>query len=99
MRRLLLFVMATILTSAAQTSPDTAELNRMAARFAPTQIKVDISTLSAGDKQALVKLIQAARIVNKIFMEQLWSGNLALYEKLQQEKTPLGRARLHYFWI
>ncbi|HKW77442.1 MAG TPA: hypothetical protein VJN64_18050 [Terriglobales bacterium] len=99
MRRLLLFIMATILTSAAQTSPDTAELNRMAARFAPTQIKVDTSTLSAGDKQALVKLIQAARIVNKIFMEQLWSGNLALYEKLQHDKTPLGRARLHYFWI
>ena len=99
MRRLLLFVMATILTSAAQTFPDTAELHRMAARFAPTQIKVDTSALSAGDKQALVKLIQAARIVNKIFMEQLWSGNLALYEKLQHDKTPLGRARLHYFWI
>lgn len=99
MRKLLLFVMATFLTSAAQTFPDTAELNRMAARFAPTQIKVDTSTLSAGDKQALIKLIQAARIVNKIFMEQLWSGDLALYEKLQRDKTPLGRARLHYFWI
>ncbi|MGH9566103.1 MAG: dipeptidyl-peptidase 3 family protein, partial [Candidatus Angelobacter sp.] len=34
-----------------------------------------------------------------IFMEQLWSGDLALYHKLQQEKTSLGRARLHYFWI
>ncbi|MGH9638187.1 MAG: dipeptidyl-peptidase 3 family protein, partial [Candidatus Angelobacter sp.] len=32
-------------------------------------------------------------------MEQLWSGDLALYHKLQQEKTPLGRSRLHYFWI
>src|SRR6516225_9214954 len=32
-------------------------------------------------------------------MEQLWSGNLALYHKLQQDKSPLGQARLHYFWI
>jgi len=99
MRRLLLFVMATIATSAAQTFPDTAELNRMAARFAPTRLEVDTSGLSAGDKQALVKLIEAARIVNTLFMEQLWSGNLALYKKLQEDKTPLGRARLRYFWI
>jgi hypothetical protein len=99
MRTLLLFVMATIITSSAQTFPDTAELNRMAARFAPTPLEVDTSALSAGDKQALVKLIQAARIVNTLFMEQLWSGNLALYKKLQQDKSPLGQARLHYFWI
>jgi Peptidase family M49 len=99
MRKLLLFVMATVIAAAAQTFPDTAGLNRMAARLAPTPLVVDTSSLSAGDKQALVKLIQAAHVVNTIFMEQLWSGNLALYHKLQQDKTPLGRARLHYFWI
>jgi outer membrane lipoprotein-sorting protein len=99
MRKLLLLVMATIITGTAQTSPDAAELNRMAARFAPTPLEVDTSALSAGDKQALAKLIQAARIVNTLFMEQLWSGNLALYKKLQQDKSPLGQARLHYFWI
>jgi len=82
-----------------QSSPDTAELKRMAARFAPTKMEVDTSALSAGDKQALAKLIEAAKIVNTLFMEQLWSGNLALYHKLQQDKTPLGRARLHYFWL
>src|SRR5215470_12862366 len=99
MRKLLLFVMAAIAGAAAQTFPDTAELNRMAARFAPTPLDVDTSGLSAGDKQALVKLIQAARVVNTIFMRQLWSGNLALYHKLQQDNTPLGQARLRYFWI
>jgi hypothetical protein len=99
MRKLLLLVMATIITSSAQTFPDAAELKRMAARFAPTPLEVDTSTLSAGDKQALVKLIEASQVVNHIFMEQLWSGNLALYHKLQQDKSPLGQARLHYFWI
>src|SRR5262245_21502129 len=99
MRKLLLLVMATTISAAAQTFPDVAELNRMAARFAPTQLAVDTSSLSAGDKQALVKLIQAAHVVNTIFMRQFWSGDLALYHKLQQDKTPLGQARLHYFWI
>ncbi|HJT52342.1 MAG TPA: hypothetical protein VJ848_00720 [Candidatus Angelobacter sp.] len=82
-----------------KSSPDAAELNKMAARFAPTRLVVDTSVLSAGDKQALVKLIEAARIVNTLFMKQFWSGDLALYHKLQQDKTPLGKARLHYFWI
>jgi hypothetical protein len=96
---LCLIVTVVTISAAAQTFPDAAELNRMAARFAPTRLEVDTSALSAGDKQALVKLIEAARIVNTLFMEQLWRGNLALYKKLEQDKSPLGQARLHYFWI
>ena len=71
----------------------------MVARFAPTPLEVDASALSAGDKKALVKLIQAASVLNRIFMQQLWSGDIRLYQKLQQDKTALGPARLHYFWI
>jgi Peptidase family M49 len=71
----------------------------MATRFAPTAFNVDTSSLSPGDQKALAKLIQAARVVNRIFMRQFWSGDLALYQKLQEDKSPLGRARLHYFWI
>jgi peptidase M49-like protein len=76
-----------------------ADLERMAARFMPTSLRVDVSSLSNGDRQALVKLIQAARIVDDIFLKQLWSGNVPLYQRLQKDKTSLGRERLHYFWI
>ena len=79
--------------------PDRAQLEKMTARFAPTPIRVDISRLSAGNRQALAKLIEAARILNDIYMQQLWSGDRALYSRLQSERSPLGRARLHYFWI
>ncbi len=79
--------------------PNAQQLNAMASRFAPTPLRVDTSRLSVGDQQALVKLIQAARILNTIYMNQLWSGDLALYKKLQAERTPLGQARLRYFWI
>ncbi|MGE5206843.1 MAG: dipeptidyl-peptidase 3 family protein [Chlamydiota bacterium] len=79
--------------------PDRAELEKMAARFAPTRIQVDVSGLSAGSRQALVKLIEAARILNDIYMQQLWSGDQALYTRLKKERMPLGRARFHYFWI
>ena len=71
----------------------------MTARFAPTILRVDTSKLSSGDRQALVKLIEAGRIMDEIFMAQYWSGDLALYSRLQRDPTPLGQARLRYFWI
>ena len=86
-------------TTTTASAPDLAELKKMSARFASTPLQVDTAKLSAGDRKALVKLVQAARIVDHIFMNQLWSGNVALYQKLQQDKSPLGRERLHYFWI
>jgi hypothetical protein len=79
--------------------PDLAQLQKMSARFAPTPLKVDTSKLPAGDRTALVKLIQAARLLNNVFLKQLWSGNTALFAELQKDTTALGKARLHYFWL
>ena len=79
--------------------PDAAPLKKMAARFAPTPLEVETSGLSGGDQKALVKLIQASRLINDIFLTQLWSGNHAELAKLEKDKSELGRARLHYFWI
>jgi hypothetical protein len=80
-------------------TPSLADLEKMANRFASTPLRVDTSNLSSGDRQALVKLVQAARILDQIYMKQLWSGNLDLYARLRKDTTPLGRARLHYFWL
>jgi hypothetical protein len=79
--------------------PDLAQLQKMIARFQPTELRVDVSKLSPGDRQALSKLIEAAAVLNDIFITQLWSGNHALYAKLRQDTTPLGKARLDYFWL
>jgi hypothetical protein len=80
-------------------APGLAQLQKMTARFAPTPLRVDTSKLSAADRQALVKLIEAGRILNHVFMMQYWSGDLALHARLQKDTTPLGKARLQYFWI
>ena len=79
--------------------PDAAQLEKMTARFAHTELRADVSKLAPGDRQALAKLIQASRLLNDIFLNQLWSGNQALFAKLQHDRTPLGHARLHYFLI
>jgi hypothetical protein len=98
-----ILISGSIVTSAAKqlatNAPDLAQLQKMTARFAPTELNVDISNLSDGDRKALAKLVEAGRVINYIFMEQYWSGDLALYAKLQKDTSPLGKARLHYFWI
>ncbi|MCU1335086.1 MAG: MutT/NUDIX family protein [Bryobacterales bacterium] len=69
----------------------------MIARFAPVELHADASKLSAGDQKALPKLLDAARVIDDIFLTQVWSGNPALRRKLVQDKSEVGKARLHYF--
>jgi len=99
MRRVKKFLLLIPMLAATATIPDLAQLQKMAARFQPTEMRVDVSKLSPGDRQALGKLIEAARVLNDIFLTQMWSGNHALYTQLKPDTTPLGKARLDYFWL
>jgi hypothetical protein len=88
-----------VLLAAAAVMPDLNQLTQMSARFAPVTLKYDAAALSPGDRKALPKLVEAARVLNHLFLDQVWSGNRELYAKLLQDTTPLGKARLHYFWL
>jgi hypothetical protein len=68
-------------------------------RFAPTVLTANTSRLSMKDRQALTKIIAAARLLDPLFLRQVWSGNDALKTKLDADKSVLGRMRLHYFLI
>jgi hypothetical protein len=76
-----------------------AELGVMTKRYAPVELTADISGLSAGDKAAIAKLIEAAKIVDVLQLRQRWSGNEALWAVLKKDKSALGQARLDYFWV
>jgi hypothetical protein len=84
----------------AKTAAATAtQLDAMAKRFAPVDLRADTSTLSAGDKAAIVKLIDAAKIVDTLQLRQRWSENEALWTALNKDQTALGKARQRYFWL
>ncbi|HXM44302.1 MAG TPA: hypothetical protein VN924_23905 [Bryobacteraceae bacterium] len=83
----------------AVTIPDLTQLKQMEARFAPVALRVDTAGLSPGDRKALVKLLETARLIDDIFLTQFWSGNQAAYARLKKDTTPLGKARLDYFWL
>lgn len=82
-----------------QSGPEDLELARKIARFAPTELTANTSHLSKGDRQTLAKIIEAAKLFDPLFLRQVWSGNAELEKKLQADKTPVGRQRLHYFYI
>lgn len=103
--QLLPLVMLCAVASASATEPPApaaatpAELTQMVERFAPAPLRVDTSKLSSGDKAAIVKLIEAAKIIDVLQLRQRWEGNEALWEALQKDRSPLGKARQNAFWL
>ena len=86
----------------------------MTARFAPVAIQADVAALPAGEQRALARLVAAARIMDALFLRQVWPGNEALLQQLSREAldgsrqagaagppdaTQLPAERLHAFLI
>jgi hypothetical protein len=92
-------VLACAVSTAVAATPDAAQLSAMTKRFAPIQLQADTSSLSAGDRVAIAKLIEAAKIIDTLQLRQRWSGNEALWAALQKDTSPLGAARKNYFWL
>jgi hypothetical protein len=90
-----------------KTSAPSAELRTMTARFAPADIGADVTRLAENERQALARLVAAARIMDSLFLRQVWAGNDALLQELSQEvvtrpagpERTVAEARLHYFLI
>ena len=86
------------------TATQAQDVRAMAARFAPVAIAADLSALSPGDRRALAALVEAARVMDALFLTQTWAGNDALLQELSRQAvapdaTPEARALLHYFLI
>lgn len=77
------------------------------ARFAPTEIGVpglragapDGGSLTPAERRALDKIVAAAKLLDPLFLRQVWSGNAALEEKLAADTSAAGREVYHYFRI
>jgi hypothetical protein len=74
--------------------PTLAELQKMTARFAPADIGADLSALPRGDRDALAHLVEASRIMDAIFLEQVWAGNGTMLQDLARAAAvPAASAR------
>jgi len=84
---------------AQSTAPGADQLKNMAARFAPVDLSADASKLPSNERQALAKLVEAAKVMDALFLRQVWAGNEPMLLTLLQDTSPLGRERLHYFLV
>jgi peptidase M49-like protein len=77
--------------------PDAAALDKLSARFAPVDLVVDVKALPAGERAVLAELIAASKIMDSLFLRQVWAGNETVLLDLVRDRSPLGQARLHAF--
>ena len=76
---------------------DVVALRRLSARLAPVELQVDLSALPANERAALVRIVEAAQVMDVLYLRQVWPGNQRLLLDLAPDSSPLGRARLHAF--
>ena len=80
-------------------TPGLQELQAMTARYAPVDVRVDAAALPANERQALIRLIQAAQIFDAIYLRQVSAQNESRLLELLDDPTPVGAARLKYFLL
>ncbi len=94
----------------AQPIPSAQEVAAMTSRFVPAEIRADVSALPESERRALVKLVEAAKLMDGLFLRQVWAGNDSMLQALSHEAVSGARtasgpaadsthARLHYFLI
>jgi hypothetical protein len=79
----------------------------MLARFAPADVGADLTGLAKPERETLARLVEAARVMDALFLHQVWAGNDALLQELAQKAAmPVGprasrtaATRLHCFLL
>ncbi len=99
MRYVCLLLLALGAVAGAADAPDEAALAKMSARFAPVDIRVDLSSLPAGERGAITDLVRASQLIDGLFLRQMSAENPARLLELAADASPLGRARLDYFLL
>ncbi len=74
-------------------------LKHKIAQFAPTEIKYDANLLDERQKKVVAKLHEASKIIDKIYLQQVYSKNFEIKNKLEHSNDPLDKLRLEYFNI
>ena len=58
------------------------------AKLAPVELKCDLSNLGISDQKVLIRLIEAGRIIDELFLRQVSTENVKLRDRLQNSTNP-----------
>ncbi|KAJ2464579.1 hypothetical protein GGI03_003141 [Coemansia sp. RSA 2337] len=60
-------------------------IHQRLSNYKPTELRADLSHLTDGDKQALVKLADVSDLLNSAYYQQIWTGAPRLRQQLTEE--------------
>ncbi|SVA38064.1 uncharacterized protein METZ01_LOCUS90918, partial [marine metagenome] len=67
--------------------------------FVPVEIAADLSDLPGAERDALAHIVDAARVMDGLFLEQVWAGNPSMLLSLLNNQSATGVARLDFFLL
>ena len=91
-----------VLIQGCKNEEQTGEINMMKnkiAKFSKTEINYDESLLNERQKVVVQKLYEAAKIIDNLFLEQVYSKNFEIKSQLENSNTELDKLTLEYFNI
>ena len=77
----------------------TGQNTTMTPLFAPVDIGADLSALPESERQALAHIVDAARVMDGIFFEQVWAGNPSMLLSLLTSNAASSQASLDFFLL
>ncbi len=82
--------------AAAATEEQEMTIEERLAQYAPTELTADLSGVPEGEIEVLKELVAAARLMDEIFLRQVWTGNPELRAQLAEAGPDFGAARLFF---
>ncbi len=76
-----------------------SDINERLSRFKPTELSADISGLTSSQKRCLSHVVRAAKYMDEIFLNQVYSDNEKWLKWLESCDCVKRDAALEYFWI
>jgi hypothetical protein len=80
---------------AGEAVPDAEGLRKLSARLTPVELAVDLEGLPADERGALARIVAAAKVMDGLFLRQVWAGNEGTLIDLAGDQSALGRERVH----
>ena len=69
--------------------PVAADISARLAQYAPTELSADLSGVPEAEIEALKEIIRAGRIMDEIFLDQVWAGNVRMRADLAEASEDL----------
>ena len=76
-----------------------AMLQKQISKFVPTELKYDSNLLDERQKMVVEKLYQASKIMDSIFLGQVYSKNYEIKANLEKQNTEVAKLQLQLFDI